>query len=107
MLGRMNAIIEIIETAQHKDTQGFVTHTGKALAVVRAYKEERHGSETWKNRAVFSTATCMFRFRMIPNVEVTPAMVVMFAGERYNIVSVQSIRGMYVEVLADKIMPSK
>ena len=107
MLGSMNASIKIIETAQQKGTQGFVTHTDKAIAVVRAYKEERHGSETWKNWAVFSTATCMFRFRMIPNVEVTPAMVVMCAGERYNIVSVQSIRGMYVEVLADKTVPSK
>ena len=106
MLGRMNADITICVTTQTKDSKGFVTNTDKALAAVKAYKEERHGSESWKNRAAFTSATTMFRFRCIPNVTLNAAMVILHGGERYNITSVQVLRGMYVEVMADKTKPS-
>ena len=107
MLGRMNAEITICETKQTKDSKGFVSHSDKVLATVKAYKEERHGNETWRNRAAFSTATCLFHFRSIPNLTITTDMTINSGGERYNITSVQDKRGMYVEVLAEKITPSK
>ena len=45
---------------------------------------------------------------MIPRLTVTTDMVILCDNERYNIVSVEDIRlrGMYIEVLASKIMPS-
>ena len=107
MLGRMNVCIEIIETTQSKDSKGFVIHSDKSLATVKAYKEEQHGSEAWRNRAAFSTATCLFHFRSIPNLTITTDMTINSGGERYNITSVQNKRGMYVEVLAEKIIPTK
>ncbi len=68
------------------------------LASVQAYKEDRHGSEAWKNRAAFTTATSLFREN--PRT----------AGyDRYvhltvtHIVSVDDVSNceMYVEVLAE------
>ena len=106
MLGRMNADITICATIQTKDSKGFVTNTDNALAAVKAYKEERHGSTAWKNRAAFTTSNTLFRFRIIPNVTLDTAMVILCGGERYNVTSAQVLGGMYVEVLADKTKPS-
>jgi head-tail adaptor len=91
-----------------KDAEGFAVNTGHILASVRAYKETRHGNEAWKNRAAFSSATCLFRFRKIPNLAVTTAMFIESDGERYNIVSVDDVRsrGMYVEALAELVTAS-
>jgi head-tail adaptor len=89
-----------------KDSEGFVTNTGKSLVSVRAYKETKHASEAWKNRAAFSTAAALFRFRMIPGLTITTDMFIICDDERYNIVSVEDVkgRGMYVEVLAEKFI---
>lgn len=104
----MNTRIDIISTAPVKDADGFVTTGDNILASVRAYKEEKHGSERWANMAAFSEATALFRFRKIPGVEITTALIIICADERYRIVSAEDVRGrgMYVEVLAEKLEPS-
>ena len=100
-IGRMSSFIEIVSNEPVKDSEGFVINGSMTLASVRAYKEERHGNEKWANRAAFSTATVLFRFRKIPGLTVTTAMFIVCGDERYNIISVEDIkgRGMYVEAL--------
>ncbi|WP_079525466.1 head-tail adaptor protein [Solibacillus isronensis] len=108
-LGKMNVLIEIFSTVSVKDDEGFAAEEEQLLASMRAYKENRHGSEAWKNRASFSEASSLFRFRRPRGFELTTDLVIGCKGERYNILSVEDIkeRGMYVEVLAEKITGSK
>ena len=106
--GKMNTFIDIISTEPIKDKDGFVAIGDNILASVRAYKEDRHGSERWANRASFSSATSLFRFRKISGLRVTSEMVIVCDDGRYQILSVDDVRnrGMYVEVLAEKIEPT-
>jgi hypothetical protein len=106
--GNMNTFIDIISTAPIKDSEGFATTGDNILASVRAYKEDRHGSERWTNMAAFSTATSLFRFRKIPGLKVTTEMVITYDDGRYQILSAEDVRGrgMYVEVLAERLEPS-
>lgn len=106
--GKMNTFIDIISTAPIKDSEGFATIGDNILASVRAYKEDRHGSEKWTNMTAFSSASSLFRFRKIPGLEVTTEMVITCPDGRYQILSVEDVRGrgMYVEVLAEKLEPS-
>ena len=103
--GKMTAFISIVSTAHTTDAAGFGTETDTVLAAVRAYREERHGSEQWANRAAFSTATTLFRFRKIPNVTIIIEHFILCDGQRFNIISVEDVkgRGMYVEVLAESV----
>lgn len=104
----MNAFINIVETQDSKDEEGFATSEDVVLASVRAYHEQRHGSERWASRAVFSTSTDLFRFRMIPHLNITTDNFILCDGERFNITSVEDVkgRGMYIEVLAEKVVGS-
>jgi len=106
--GKMNSFIDIISTAPSKDADGFVTTGDHIVASIRAYKEDRHGNERWANMAAFSEATALFRFRKIPNVQITTALFITCDSERYRIVSVEDVRGrgMYIEVLSEKLEPS-
>ena len=106
--GKMNTFIDVISTAPAKDVEGFAAETDTILASVRAYKEDRHGSERWSNMAVFSTASSLFRFRTIPNLEITAGMIITCADGRYRILSAEDVRGrgMYIEVLAERLEPS-
>ncbi len=49
----------------------------------------------------------MFQFRVIPGISVTTAHVILCGDDRFEITSVEDVkgRGMYVEVLAKKVMP--
>ena len=107
--GKMNAFIDIVSTESVKDADGFTTQTDTVLARVRAYREDRHGNEVWANRAAFSTATVLFRFRKIPGVAVDTTLQILSGGVRYRIISAEDVkgRGMYIEVLADTVSPSK
>lgn len=104
--GKMNSFIDLIATTTAKDDEGFGTGCDEVLASVRAYREGRHGSQKWANRAAFSEATDLFRFRTIPGVAVTTQQVIVCDGGRFDIVSVEDIsgNGMYVEVLAQKVV---
>ena len=106
--GKMNTFIDIIKPTITKDSDGFKTTTDEILASVRAYREGRHGSERWANRAAFTDATDLFRFRWIPGVDITTDMVIACRDGRFEITSVENIkgRGMYIEVLAKEVKPS-
>jgi head-tail adaptor len=106
--GKMNTFIDIIEKTTTKDSNGFSTEMDNILASVRAYREGRHGSEKWANRATFSEATDLFRFRCIPGITVTTSMVLVCDGGRFEITSVENVkgRGMYLEILAKEVKPS-
>lgn len=107
-LGKINTFINIIKTETIKDSEGFSNKVDIILASIRAYKEDRFASEKWANRATFSEATSLFRFRRLPNLDVTTEMVITCKDGRYEISSVRDIRnrGMYVEVLAKKVVGS-
>ena len=104
----MNTFIELISTEQLKDDEGFVNSGDTVLASLRAYKEDRHGNERWANRAAFTTATSLFRFRKMPGLDVTSSLIIACADGRYRIHSVEDVkgRGMYIEVLAEKEEPT-
>ena len=106
--GKMNTFIDLVEKQTVRDSEGFSTETDVILASVRAYREGRHGNEKWANRASFSEATDLFRFRRIPGVTITTSMVVVNKEGRFEITSVEDVkgRGMYLEVLAKEVKPS-
>ena len=103
--GKMNARISIVAESVTKDAEGFATKTDTILASIHAYREGRHGSQKWVNRAAFSEATDLFRFRVIPGLAITTEHVILCDGERYEITSVEDVkgRGMYLEILGKRI----
>ena len=103
--GKMNQKIQIVKTINQKDSAGFVVKQDEVLATIHAYKEEKNATEKWLNMATFSSATCVFRFRFIPNLQVTTDMVVISDQKRYQIVSVENVRNrnMYFEVLTTEM----
>ena len=107
-LGKMNGFADIVETRQVKDSEGFTHSENEVLASVRVYREGRHGSQRWANLAAFSEATDLFRFRCIPELTITTDHFLICDGERFNIISVENVkgRGMYIEVLAKKEVPT-
>ena len=106
--GKMNGFADIISTNRVKDSEGFSTTVDEVLASVRVYREGRHGSQRWANLATFSEATDLFRFRVIPGVGITTDHIIVCDGSRYDIVSVEDVkgRGMYIEVLAKRSEPT-
>lgn len=106
--GKMNTFIDLVEKKKVLDEEGFSSIADIVVASVRAYREGRHGSEKWANRSTFSDATDLFRFRTIPGVKITTAMVLVCEDGRYEITSVEDVkgRGMYVEVLAKEVVSS-
>ena len=105
--GRMNTLISIAQEEVTKDTEGFATKMDNILVSIHAYREGRHGSQKWVNRAAFSEATDLFRFRVIPGLTITTAHVILCDDDRFEITSVEDVkgRGMYLEVLAKKVTP--
>lgn len=106
--GRMDTFIDIVERRKSLDDDGFSSMQDVVVASVRAYREGRHDSEKWANMAAFSEATDLFRFRTIPGLTVTTAMSLVRGGERFQITSVEDVkgRGMYLEVMAKAVSPS-
>ena len=103
----MNKFIEILTTAATKDAEGFSNIGDTVLAKVRAYFEPKNSTEKWRNNAVFAEASALFRFRAIPGLTVDNTMIIVHGGERYNIISVENVRGrgMYTEVFAKAVSP--
>ena len=106
--GRMNSLISIAREVVTKDAEGFATKTDQILVSSFAYREGRHGSQKWVNRASFSEATDLFCFRVIPDLSVTTVYVILCGDDRFEITSVEDVkgRGMYLEVLAKKVAPN-
>ena len=107
-IGMMNTRIDLCRKEVSLDAEGFSTVEYKAVASIRAYREGRHGSERWSNRASFTDATDLFRFRAMPHTEVTTDMTILCDGHLFEITSVENVkgRGMYLEVLAKEVKPS-
>ena len=105
--GRMNTLISITREVVTKDAEGFAIKTDQVIASVFAYREGRHGSQKWVNRATFSEATDLFRFRVIPGLTVTTANVIQCGDDHFEITSVEDVkgRGMYIEALARRVTP--
>ena len=106
--GKMNGFADIVETRKVKDSEGFTHSEDEVLASIRVYREGRHGSQRWANLAAFSEATDQFRFRCIPGLTVTTDQFLITEDGRFDIVSVENVkgRGMYVEVLAKRSEPT-
>jgi len=105
----MNQFIDIVSAKPlEKDAEGFVTEGETVIASIRAYVEQRHGSEGWANRAAFTTATALFRFRKVPDVVVDATLSIIWNGTRYRITSADDVRnrGMYTEALAELVQGS-
>lgn len=100
----MNTSIYIIGLIQEKDKDGFSTSRETVLACIRAYKEDKNSTEKWTNRAVLQDASALFRFRYLPGLALTTDMIIDCFDGRYNISSVENVRGrnMYWEVIARK-----
>lgn len=107
--GKMTSFIEIYKTISNKDKEGFSNKESLLLYKTRAYKENRSGNQAWKNRASFSTATVLFRFRKPKKIEITTQHEIVCKHERFVVLSVENIRekDMYLEVLAESISGSK
>lgn len=106
--GKMNTFIEFFQKMQGTDTEGFKSETEVWLKRIRAYREGRHASEKWANRATFTDATDLFRFRTSPDFKPTTDMFIEHKGERFEIISIEDVkgRGMYIEILARQVKPS-
>lgn len=106
--GKMNTQIQITQKRVTLDDEGFQTESDVIVAEVRAYQEGRHGSEKWANRASFSEATDLFRFRAIPGMKITTDMRLLCGDSVFEITSVEDVkdRGMYIEALAKEVQPS-
>ena len=106
--GKMNTTIQISAKNIVIDADGFKHEADEILATVHAYREGRHGSEKWANRAVFSSATDLFRFRTIPGLKISTDMRILCDGSVFEITSVEDVkgRGMYIEVLCKEVEPS-
>ena len=104
--GKINTFVDIVSVTKKKDSEGFTVDSEEVLASVRAYREGRHGSQRWANLAAYSEATDLFRFRSIPGIGVTTDHILVCEDGRFDITSVEDVksRGMYVEVLAKKVV---
>lgn len=106
--GKMNGFADIVSVTHKTDSEGFSVLEDTVVASIRVYREGRHGSQRWANLAAFSSATDLFRFRCIPGVTVTTDHFLICDGDRFEITSVENVkgRGMYIEVLAKKVVPT-
>ena len=107
--GKMNGFADIVITKRVKDNEGFSTTADEVLASVRVYREGRHGSQRWANLSAFSEATDLFRFRSIPGLTITTDHILVCEDGRFEITSVEDVkgRGMYIEVLAKKMVATQ
>ena len=103
----MNGFADIVETRQVKDSEGFTHSEDEVLASVRVYREGRHAVSAGRTSphsakrptcplSVYSGADGHYRPLLICD------------DGCYDIVSVEDVkgRGMYIEVLAKKEVPT-
>ena len=105
--GKMNIIIEIKDTTLLKDSEGFSNKEEILILRTRAYKDERHGSRKWSNMAAFTNASATFQIRKVPNIILTPGMMIYCDDGCYKILSIERIGHLYLELAAEKIEKAK
>ena len=106
--GKRNTRIIFYDKINSTDDEGFKDEIEVWLFEISAYREGRHGTEKWANRAAFTDATDLFRFRKPPGFVPTTNMFIECNGDRFEITSVEDVkgRGMYIEILAREVKPS-
>ena len=102
--GRMSTPIQILRVTYEKDADGFAAPTEHPVKSARAYFEQRHGNVRWANRAAFSEATALFRFRVIPGVSIEPLYIIVCGLKRYEVLSVEVLGSMYLELLCKEVI---
>lgn len=104
--GKMNGFLTIRKRVISIDDEGFKVVNEPIVAMVRCYREQRHGSLRWANLAAFSQATDLFIFRRIPRLQFNTDYILEIDGRRFAPLSVEDVksRGMYIEVLAEKVV---
>lgn len=100
----MRETIDLIAPVTVRDKAGFTTTSDQIMATVWAYRETRHASAAWVNRAAYTKATVLFHIRAMPGLEVTEAMEIATHDGRYVIDTVETI-GRYIEILAHQSAP--
>lgn len=103
-IGSMRETIDLITPITVRDGSGFTATTDRVVATVRAYREIRHASSAWVNRAAYTQATVLFRIRTIPGITVSEVMHIAAADGRFVIDTVEPIGG-YIEILAHRLQP--
>ena len=103
--GKMQEFATIIRVTYTKDHDGFAQPRDEVLARVRAYYEQRHGNVKWANRAAFSEATALFRFRVIPGVTVEPLFKIESTAGHFEVLSVEVLGKRYVDCLVKGVEP--
>ena len=73
-IGSMRETIDLITPVARRDAAGFTGSSEQVVATVRAYREIRHASSAWVNRAAYTQATVLFRIRVIPGLTVSEVM---------------------------------
>ena len=101
-ISELNTPIQILRLRIGRDRDGFPTESDELIACVRARAETRSAAERWSSNAVLREASALFTFRHIPHIDITTDMVIVCGAERYNIVSVENVRGrnLYTQVAA-------
>ena len=107
-LGRMNQRVQILEVRNVKNKNGFAEKEDVEIASVRAYVETINPSSRWERiigSATFANVTAIFRVRMVSGLVIETSHFIVHREQRYNIISVEDVsgRGMYYEILAEKI----
>lgn len=100
--GKMNQRIDILAPTSITDSEGFQSKELRLVVSVRAFREGRHGSSAWANRAAFTHASDLFRIRK-PATAIDETMLIRTSGgELFEIDSVEDVRGRgrYLEILA-------
>ena len=103
-IGSMRETIDLITPVARRDAAGFTGSREQVVASVRAYREIRHASSAWVNRAAYTQATVLFRIRVIPGLTVSEVMQIAAADGRFVIDTVEAIGG-YIEILAHRLQP--
>jgi hypothetical protein len=105
--GKMITLIDIIETTTSQDEEGFVKKEDNIIASTRAYREERRPSRKWVNLAAYTEADALFQLRVIPGLDLKAGMLLVCDTGSYTIINVEKVKGLYLEVLAKKLEPTK
>ncbi len=103
--GLMKHQLQILTPAVSTDAAGFHTADTELKAEVLASVEHRHATSSWVNRAAFTKATVLFRFRTHPDWSVDERNLIDYQNTLWAIDSVEVIGSRYIEVLAHRTDP--
>lgn len=104
-VGLLREHITIHQPIIATDSAGFTTRQLVEVARVRAFVEHRRATSAWVNRAAYTSATTLFRIRTIAKVTLDERIVITWRGQRFEVESVEDLRGRYVEILAHRLAP--